>query len=172
MRGAHQAENAALVLEAIRLWNETSNPTISEEICRKGLLDTHWEGRLERVWDDPIVLLDGAHNIDGIRRLTEFIKAVKKDDWVKLVFAVSADKEKATMIHEIESAVDEIVFTQFAYGRSDKATVIYELSNHPRKSVNFSIDDIVETVKRDQGKIVVFAGSLYFISEVRPKFVS
>ena len=42
----------------------------------------------------PDILLDGAHNIDGIRRLTEFIREVKNGRYVKIVFAVSANKQK------------------------------------------------------------------------------
>lgn len=172
MLGAHQAENASLVLEAIEILNVKSNFNLTKEICIRGLERTHWAGRLEIVHKDPIVILDGAHNLDGVKRLSEFIASVKGKSWIKLVFAVSADKEKEKMIRQLEPVVDEIVFTQFVYDRSDKAGILYDLSIHPNKSLNFNLDEIVDEVCKETEKIVIFTGSLYFISEIRPKFLN
>ena len=172
MKGSHQAENASLVLEAIDYLNQKSNFKFSLEKCYQGLQKTHWVGRLETVCSNPTILLDGAHNIDGVKRLSEFISSVKQDKFVTLVFAVSADKEKDKMIHQLEPVVDEIIFTQFAYERSDKANIIYELSTHPNKRVCSNVDEIIEEVSKQTDHLIVFAGSLYFVSEVRPKLLA
>lgn len=172
MKGRHQAENACLVLEAIDFLIQKSNFVLDYERCYKGLNNTHWVGRLETISKDPIILLDGAHNIDGVKRLSEFIQEVKGNTSVTLVFAVSADKEKDKMIHQLEGVVDEIIFTQFTYERSDKANLIYELSTHPNKRLSYNLDDIITEVSTYHDRIVVFAGSLYFVSEVRPKLLA
>jgi dihydrofolate synthase / folylpolyglutamate synthase len=172
MLGSHQAENASLVLAAVDYLIEKSNFKLSYETCYKGLEKTHWVGRLEVVNKSPMVLLDGAHNIDGILRLGEFIANIRENKYVKLVFAVSADKEKEKMIHSLEGLVDEIVFTQFTYERSDKANLIYELSTHPNKRLSYNIDEIIAEVMTKPNELIIFAGSLYFISEVRPKFLA
>lgn len=40
----------------------------------KGLSDVSWLGRMEKISDNPLLLIDGGHNIDGVRSICEFVK--------------------------------------------------------------------------------------------------
>lgn len=163
--GKHQTENAAIALEVINLLNHFYNFEISREAIYQGLANTFWPGRLQVVSKEPLVTLDGAHNKDGIRRLTQFISEVKGDDKVRIIFAVSANKQKEEMIPMLEQVADEIIFTSFHYKRSDDASNLLELSNHPNKRVEDDLEKLIMEAETSD-MINVFCGSLYFVSEI------
>ena len=100
MSGLHQTENASLVIEAINLLKDKF--LLTDDNIYQGLFNTFWPGRLEVIRDNPYIILDGAHNIDGITRLHDFIKTIKKDfNEIVLVLAISSNKETQKMILEI-----------------------------------------------------------------------
>jgi dihydrofolate synthase/folylpolyglutamate synthase len=70
LAGRHQAANAATALTAALALGPLGF-TVSEEAARRGLGRTRWPGRLEVLRRRPLILVDGAHNPDGMRRLVE-----------------------------------------------------------------------------------------------------
>ena len=171
MSGKHQTENASLVIEAINLLKE--NFLISDENIYQGLSKTFWPGRLEVIQNNPYIILDGAHNIDGITRLHDFIKTIKNDfNKIVLVLAISSNKETEKMINEIECDVDEIIFTSFTYKRSEDYNILYEYSKHPKKRKCEDIGELINLSKsnKDENIVWIFSGSLYFVSELRKRF--
>lgn len=169
--GKYQTENAAIAVEVSKYLNNNKIFRITDDNIIKGLEKTLWPGRLEVVSSNPTIILDGAHNIDGILRLKEFLQTLKKDYKILICFAVSSDKEKNIMIQEIEDIADEIIFTKFMYKRSDDANYLYSISNHPRKKVVEDVDSLYQLIVNDK-RLVVCCGSLYFVSELRKKFIS
>lgn len=168
--GKYQTENASIAIELVKYLNDNNFFTISIDNIFQGLKNSFWPGRLQVVSKDPLIILDGAHNIDGINRLCEFLDTIKKDKYLKIYFAVSADKEKNQMINQLEKYADEIVFTHFNYKRSDDAINLLELSNHPNKSIVEDVKQTVEESKNEHNKIILYCGSLYFVSEVLKYF--
>jgi dihydrofolate synthase/folylpolyglutamate synthase len=169
--GRHQIENAALVIEAVEILNRKKLYDIPEAALRKGLLTARWVGRAEVMHENPLVIIDGGHNIDAITRMCEFIKYVKSlkgGAYVRGIFAVSADKAKDRMIPILDRTFDELIFTEYNYKRSDDAENIYNISQHPKKSYEENVDLIIERVMKEPDTINVFLGSLYFVSQVRP----
>lgn len=163
--GAHQIQNSILAIEIAQFLRNYY--PISDENIKEGLFATLWPGRLEILSQKPLIIIDGAHNMAGINSLFEFIKIIKNDNYLKLIFAVSSDKDKIPMIDTIEELADEIIFTKFHYKRSDSANSLYNISHHKNKRIVEEVTDIIEEVLQDKNKIIVFCGSLYFISEVR-----
>lgn len=166
MSGIYQTENASLVIEGCNYLKKYFN--ISKDVILSGLKNTFWPGRLEVIRKDPYIIIDGAHNIDGITRLHEFIKKLNNYK-ITLVLAISANKEKAKMIAEIENDVDRIIFTRFNYSRSEEANTLYLFSKHPKKEL---VNDYKVLIKEayennDTNVIWIFSGSLYFVSEIR-----
>ena len=70
MFGQHQTENAALAVMAAILLAKDHSYLIEEHHIREGLQDTYWPGRFEMVSKNPVLILDGAHNEEGITALT------------------------------------------------------------------------------------------------------
>lgn len=167
MSGLYQCENAALVIDAVRYLNQMG-ANISKDNVLKGLEKTFWLGRLELVSVHPIIILDGAHNVDGITRLCEYINSIHHKRNVRLILAISANKDKENMIPLVDNVCDEIIFTSFSYKRSDDAINLFNISTHLNKKIEENIDNILEYIKKDNW-INIFSGSLYFVSELRKK---
>ena len=72
--GAYQAKNAFAALEAVDALVREKGYRISEEAIRRGVALVRWPGRLEVLRHDPLVLVDGAHNPDGVEALTASLK--------------------------------------------------------------------------------------------------
>lgn len=168
LRGFHQIENAILAIEIVK---HIPNVKITRENIYQGLNHTFWPGRLEKMNDEPLILIDGAHNIDGVTRLVQYLNAVK-DKPLRIVFAVSSNKDKEPMIKKLEEVADEMIFTSFSYKRHEDSQVLYDLSNHPNKKLIDDLDEIIDLCLHDHEHVTVFCGSLFLISEVRSKFIS
>ena len=75
LRGPHQVQNAAVALACLELL-EDRGLKISRENARAGLAGTEWPGRLEEFAGSPRVVLDGAHNPQGVETLVKALDAL------------------------------------------------------------------------------------------------
>jgi dihydrofolate synthase/folylpolyglutamate synthase len=169
LRGRHQRVNASLVLAALELV-QPSFP-VEEKFLRDGLATVQWPGRFEVMLLRPMVILDGAHNSEGIAALIDTLNDSCQGRKVKLLFAAMADKEWALMVRALTKAVDEIVFTRVGMARSAEPehlaetlsdTQAHRIVRDPRVGLKALLDE-------SQGDdVIVVAGSLYLLGEVRP----
>lgn len=164
--GFHQVENALLVIETFNLLKDDLKLSIQD--LYNGLKNTKWVGRLEKINDDPVIYIDGGHNIDGISRITEFVKSLNIPN-VRAVISISHDKELLPMIKMVDETFDEIIFTSYTYARSAKAEDLYNLSSSKNKKCIENLDVAVKYVLTNKKPITVFLGSLYLASEIRNK---
>jgi bifunctional protein folC len=164
--GFHQVENALLVIETYNLLKDDLKLSIQD--LHNGLKNTKWVGRLEKINDDPVIYIDGGHNIDGISRITEFVKSLNITN-VRAVISISHDKELLPMIKMVDETFDEIIFTSYTYARSAKAEDLYNLSSSKNKKCIENLDVAVKYVLTNKKPITVFLGSLYLASEIRNK---
>jgi len=98
MHGAYQLENAALALRAMK-------GLVSEEAASEGLMHTRWKGRLEVADPDLPVILDGAHNPQGITVFCDFLeemKDLKRCRPCEVIMGVMADKDVKKMLSILE----------------------------------------------------------------------
>lgn len=164
--GFHQVENALLVIETFNLLKDDLKLSIQD--LHNGLKNTKWVGRLEKINDDPVIYIDGGHNIDGISRITEFVKSLNIPN-VRAVISISHDKELLPMIKMVDKTFDEIIFTSYTYARSAKAEDLYNLSSSKNKKCIENLDVAVKYVLANKKPITIFLGSLYLASEIRNK---
>ncbi|MBR6874042.1 MAG: bifunctional folylpolyglutamate synthase/dihydrofolate synthase [Ruminococcus sp.] len=92
LKGAYQAENLRNVLSCIELLR-TAGVSISDDAVVQGIAAVRWEGRFERLWDDPPVIFDGAHNPDGMTALCESIRTAFPDTKPAVLIGVLSDKD-------------------------------------------------------------------------------
>src|SRR5690606_5356032 len=109
--GKHQVYNATLALTAIMMLKDRGIVEISEEALRQGLKNTKWPGRIEVLRRDPTFVIDGAHNMQGIKTLTENINRFKYKRLI-LGMAILKDKEVEPMVEALTSIADEVVVTE------------------------------------------------------------
>jgi len=167
--GRHQRANASVALAALELIRE--HFPVDENVVREGLRQVRWPGRLEVMFEQPTVILDGAHNPEGVKSLVDELKLMRRGRRIKLLFATMADKEWDLMLRTLAGAVDEITFTQVAMERSADPHELAGKSNPPipRRVISNPVTALRTLVSEaDRQDIIVVAGSLYLLGEVRP----
>ncbi len=109
--GKFQIRNAATVIfSALRL--SGSYPRVSLEVIKRGIEKASWPGRLERASFAGIpIIIDGAHNLDGITALAETLSICGVSSKSAVVFAAMKDKDLKGMIREICLSFPSVVFT-------------------------------------------------------------
>ena len=74
--GEHQINNSILALSVIKYLEKNKALKIDDKSIRKGLINAKWPGRIEKISENPVFIIDGAHNEDGAISLA---KALDKD---------------------------------------------------------------------------------------------
>ena len=166
MLGRHQISNAALAIAAVTLVSEN----IQEKSIRKGIGKAQWNGRFEKISDEPLTIIDGAHNPAGIEVLLDTLKTRYPDYIYKFIFSSFRDKDYAKMLHLLEKEASEIIVTEFKHERAANAEVLYE--NCPKeKKVRLEKDwqKAITMGKEKTGdrEVMIITGSLYFLSLAR-----
>ncbi|AEH53936.1 bifunctional folylpolyglutamate synthase/dihydrofolate synthase [Heyndrickxia coagulans] len=170
MMGRHQIYNAALAVMGAELLQHFHHFRIPQHALEKGLLESKWIGRFEKLLDDPPVIIDGAHNPEGIDSLIETMDTHLRGKKIRMIFSALGDKDLDHMIPKLDQKTDEIIFTTFDFPRAIPAEILYKISRHQNKS--FSADwkeTVLAKIKEMKGSrdVLVITGSLYFISKVR-----
>ena len=167
MYGFHQIENAIVALKTFELVSNQLFGSFDLESAKEAISKTFWPGRLEVMSRDPLIVIDGGHNTDGVERICEFmhLQHVGKK---RVIFACSDNKEKEKMIKQIEKEFDEIIITSFSYKRHSSAQELFEYLHHPNKLLMNDLNEIINYVRNNPYDINLFLGSLYFVSEIRP----
>ena len=90
--GEHQAVNSALALRAVE--ELAADFSVAEEDIKKALADIYWPGRMEKISDRPLIILDGAHNPAAFKELAQNIAHSSSDfENLHLIFSVLKDKD-------------------------------------------------------------------------------
>lgn len=169
MFGVHQTENAALAIMAAMLLQKEHGFRIEETTILKGLKAAYWPGRFEIVTKNPLLILDGAHNEEGITALTNELTKRYNDKNIKMIFSALADKKLDKMIEKLDVTAHEITFVSFDYPRASTAEMLYSLSGSPHRKMAEDWKEAILTEYKglQKNEILVVTGSLYFISQVK-----
>ncbi|TCT27137.1 dihydrofolate synthase/folylpolyglutamate synthase [Melghiribacillus thermohalophilus] len=172
MKGTHQTVNASLALQTFLLLTEMEKLEFDPLLVKKALLHTTWPGRFEIIQDNPVIILDGAHNEEGIKTLVDTLNRYYPDHRRQLIFTVLHDKPVTGMLSLLENHVDQFRFTTFDFPRAISPKELYKKSRASHKSWHQSWKEAIEKcVQTASDKdVIVITGSLYFISEVRNYF--
>ena len=111
LRGEHQALNCGLalaLLDQLRI----SGFNVPEAKIVQGLANTVLPGRMEMVWEEPRILLDGAHNASSMSALIKSIGAHIPYDSLVMIFGCAQDKDVSKMLGEVELGADKVIFTR------------------------------------------------------------
>lgn len=172
--GDYQVENAIGAIYALYLLNKRGILKISLDDIKERIKTSTWKGRMEIVSRDPLIILDGAHNFDGIKRLVESLDNFKFKK-LHLIMSILADKEHKKMLEEISSYTDEVVFVNLDYKRGTSPEELSrEASDYGLKGQVMTIDEALDYYKKtyEDGDLILITGSLYFVSEARSKILN
>ncbi|WP_158738193.1 folylpolyglutamate synthase/dihydrofolate synthase family protein [Alteribacillus sp. YIM 98480] len=172
MLGRHQTKNAAAALMVFRYLKMYYALPVEEEHIRTGLKKAVWPGRLEYRDSKPPILLDGAHNKEGMESLAEALKEHFHERPIHLIVGMTKEKNPEELLAPFAGLpVSSAAAVPFAGERSAQAETIAENSPFDQMLALPDWETAWEKVQNQAGTndIVVIAGSLYFISEVARK---
>jgi dihydrofolate synthase/folylpolyglutamate synthase len=161
--GRFQRDNATVALAALALVRDRFG--CGAHAVRQGLAGVRWPGRLAVVGERPLVVLDGAHNPEGVMRLVDELPALVGRRPVTLVFAVMADKAWRVMVAALAPRAARAVVTHVGRRGLVPATLAAALAD--RLPVE-AIDDPGAAVRAaiahagPDGAVVV-TGSLFLV---------
>jgi dihydrofolate synthase / folylpolyglutamate synthase len=166
--GRFQAPNAALAVAAAHALGDAT-----PEAVRSGLAGARWPGRLERFGDR--LVLDGAHNQDGMRQLVRSLRRLVGEEPVAVVFGAMADKDLSLVLDQLRRLPpSHVVFTAApsAGARAVRPGALARTWGGPaeqRASPWAALERARELV--GGGGWVLVTGSLYLVGELRPDLV-
>ncbi len=168
--GEHQVKNT---LVAVNVINEFSKiyKKIDTEILRAGIFSTKWIGRMEVLRKEPTVLLDGAHNVDGIKNLKASVSKYFDYENMILVIGILGDKEVKKMTTDISEDAKVVILTEPHSERAESLDVMGEYLEEIGKPYE-KILDYEEAYKRalafaGENDLILICGSLYMIGDMR-----
>lgn len=174
MIGEHQIRNASCALMAIEILMKKYNMNISFEAIKKGLEKAQKVGRLECISNNPYVLIDGAHNVEGIASLVKTIKTHYPEKEITILFSALRDKEVSEMIKELVNLSRNITMTTFDFPRAmsndELVNTAQSFNISYEKDYRLVIEEKLKKIRKNG--ILLITGSLYFISNVRKYFVN
>ena len=168
--GEHQILNLAVALKALEVIKDKA-PKLNMESIVKSIATVRWNGRLEIMSNSPYVVIDGAHNIQGITQLNKNINKYFEYKDMYLILGILADKDVEHMVKVITPKAKK-VFT--VTPNSMRAETAEELMNEVKKynesceaynDYKNAFEDALKLCKKDD--LLLISGSLYMIGEMR-----
>ena len=165
MLGKRQIENSSLALTTFLLFLDKNNQPIVENIIRKALYNTKWKGRMEFISKNPFIIIDGAHNEEGLIKTFQEIKEIFPNKKIFTIFSFMKDKDTEKTINIIKQNSDFYIATTMPFSRAMTAE---DFKNVGIKNVKENHLEAIEELKNsvDKDTIILITGSLYLIGEI------
>lgn len=158
MLGRHQTLNLATALLAIHQLRHTL--PVTEAHIKAGVQNTTWTCRGDLIRKDPLILVDGAHNMPAIHALHALLERRFKGRKLVTVMGVLDDKERLAMLKAVAAFSDVLIVTRPLSPRASKPTT---LENPPEAMVIDAYDKALEKALSyaDDRTLILVLGSLY-----------
>jgi len=168
--GEHQLYN---VLTALRTLEVIKNHgyNITEESIIEGLNNCRFAGRFEILKENPVIVLDGGHNVNGIEYFSKSVKENFKGNKIVLFFGMLKDKNPEDVLAYILPLCKEIYTLTPNNPRAMKSADLAELiKKHSHLNVTplNNYEEIIPILRNaSKEEYMAFVGSLYMIGDVR-----
>ncbi len=170
LMGLYQVENCVLGIYTVLKLRDMGIISILENQIRQGILKNLLPARMELIHKEPMVIIDGSHNLEGIRNLLSNLAYI---DYRELIICTSILKGK-DMSHMVEGLFpygDEIIITETSMARRYLAEDIYEAGRDYNSNIKIEKDykKAYELAinNRQTKDLILFVGSLYFAGDIR-----
>ena len=168
--GLHQAVNISTALTAFLVYCEKVNIVPDEQLIRFGLRNINWMGRVQLLQSNPIVIVDGAHNLQGVQTFAENLKALFPNRKLLMVISILADKDYKHMLSAFAPLAKCFYISK---NESDRAAEIdvqtrvvkalgceFKTAPTVREAYALALSDAAAD------DVVIGAGSLYTVAEI------
>ncbi|MCC6579163.1 MAG: hypothetical protein IT440_01890, partial [Phycisphaeraceae bacterium] len=175
LRGEHQAHNCAMALALLDKLKGHGFSLPDEQVVT-GLSRTKLAGRIEQVYNEPRVIIDGAHNAASIHALIRSLGAHIAYDSLVLIFGCAQDKDITGMLKQIALGADKVIFTKSrtnprAAEPEELMSKFAEVSGKMAQTAP-SLEDALRLASRAVSRedLIVVTGSFYLVGETKKFF--
>jgi dihydrofolate synthase/folylpolyglutamate synthase len=174
----YQVANAALAVAGIQYLRNSNKVRASLHTVEKALSAMRWPGRTEMISRNPLILVDGAHNPDGAKALSVFLKRqYPRRRWIVLN-GLLADKDHRTFIEYLKPVTSLAIVTEPRIDRAEKGEIIFKaweqqgvpaiLVKDWRKALEPAR---LKLAGSDRSTGLLITGSLYLVGDCRKQLI-
>ncbi len=166
--GNYQLENAATALIALETLTHLGF-AISVNDIKKGFASVNWPGRFQILKQAPTVVVDGAHNIESIKRLIESLRMYIDYNRVFIIIGISSDKDISGIAKELAPLLPEILVTRATHPRAAYTSIIasafenYGITPKVTSSVTEALQEALSIASKED--LICITGSLFVVAE-------
>jgi dihydrofolate synthase / folylpolyglutamate synthase len=157
LAGAHQVENTRVAVTALRQLG------VGDEAIQTGIAAARWPGRLERLREDPELIVDGAHNPAGARALADYLDRFYAGEHCTLIFGAMRDKSIVEIAEILFPRFGEVILVAPKQVRAMSPEVLRGMVEHPNLRTATGLQ---EAIAMATGTTFV-TGSLFLVGEAR-----
>lgn len=174
LAGSYQLQNAAVALTAVDVLRN-KGWKICDAAVYAGMAGTHWPARFEVLCHDPVFIVDGGHNPQGVRATADSLKRLFPDRRIVFLVGVMADKDVESILGLVAPLAERFLAVQpdnpRAMAADELARRIEKLgvAAEPCASVEEGVRR-ARALARPNG-VACAIGSLYMSGDVRNCFI-
>lgn len=165
------AMNAAIAIKAFLVYQKQRLASVNKKLLIANLDSHHLPGRAQVVHRQPLILLDGAHNISAIYNLINSLTINHENKDIIVLYAGMKDKDRHEILEELAPKVAHVYITKLDMARSATASD-YNLNSYTNVSFveNYrqELQKIVQSLETNQ--MLLVTGSFYLVSDLENFF--
>ena len=169
--GEHQINNSILALTVIKYLECNKGLKIDDKSIRRGLINTKWPGRIEKISENPLFIIDGAHNEDGALSLAKAIDKNFKYRNLTLLIGMLEDKDIDSVLDILIPKFNKVITTTPDNPRAIDSSKLkgkilrYTDNVVDKKDIEEALNYTLES--SNDNDVIISAGSLYMIGSIR-----
>lgn len=171
LAGRHQAVNAAVAVAMVHALRQ-EGAALADAAIREGLAQAYWPGRLERLSQQPLIVVDSAHNRHSAEQVHAALSLFPHKRLI-LLFGASADKDIQGMLEVLAPQASAIIVTRSYHPRAADPDVLADYAReitpatpvHITQSPHLALDLAASLAAPDD--LILGAGSIFVIADLR-----
>lgn len=168
--GDYQKVNAAVAVAAVE---QLLDRALDADAVRRGLVGTSTPGRLEVISEQPLCILDGAHNPAGMAELMRSLDPLLARRRLLAVVSILEDKGALEMLRDLAPRCDIVFVTRNSNPRSYEPDALAEILSEIEDGPEVFIDPEPRSALQSaynlatSNQVVLVTGSLYLVADVK-----
>ncbi|MCV3763813.1 Mur ligase family protein [Companilactobacillus farciminis] len=165
------AINASIAIRAFLEYQNLHHLTTDSDLIKVALDRHHLPGRAQIVRKNPLILMDGAHNISAIYNLINSLSLNNENKDIIVLYAGMKDKDRHDILDELVPKSKHIYITKLDMARS-ATKEDYNLSQYSNVSFienyHTELQKIISSLTDEQ--MLLVTGSFYLVSDLENYF--
>ena len=168
LNGDFQIENSSTAIAFTEIM-KSNGFRLNDKLINRAIKNTSWPGRLEILnFRNKIIILDGSHNIDGAKKLNEFLETQNIKPVV--IFGMLNNKKIELFLKKIKKNIKKLL----AINIPDEKNA-FKVNEINKSCKTLSIDcekiknipDVLKSIKKEKNEVFLITGSLYLVGKIR-----